>query len=502
MLLTNLRKIHSLAGGEMQRLKKLFIINSIVIAASLFFAVVGVAMENEIAVVGLFFITLPLLTVIPAVALLFRDMTDKRVCDVMHSLPMTASERFWSKILALCYYHIIPTLVVAAAELGLICTRFSEDLAADIKYVWLSYLVGVTALFFTVAVTLICQMCFGTLAEVIYMTVIALTAFSVFPLLVYQNISYAAGFELLYDGMPLFFCLWTYTSVAALDDPKVFSFIAGHEHTFPAWPVLIVNVLISIGVIVLCSRLYKKRTAETVGNPIAFRPFLEVLSVLAVFVMFHYLDNLSRVVAIGSSMAVFMVVHIILARGKSLKAVFAVRILEYAVMIGIILIVNLVNTRTGGFGLVFSSPERELEHCCIEIDLYDYTDNNNGMDGYHDRLNKTLYLEDVDGDKACEIADIIHSHFEPNGDMGWRRFYGKKYVNFAVDERKTNRSKDIMSSDDKYYWDIVFDQTICFDCDVDTLYQELIDAGMKPSSYSENSELDDDGYYPEEVYYY
>ena len=164
MLLTNLRKIHSLAGGEMQRLKKLFIINSIVIAASLFFAVVGVAMENEIAVVGLFFITLPLVTVIPAVALLFRDMTDKRVCDVMHSLPMTASERFWSKILALCYYHIIPTLVVAAAELGLMCARFSEDLADDIKVVWLGYLVGVTALLFTVAVTILCQMCFGTLA--------------------------------------------------------------------------------------------------------------------------------------------------------------------------------------------------------------------------------------------------------------------------------------------------------------------------------------------------
>ena len=498
MLLTNLRKIHSLAGGEMQRLKKLFIINSIVIAASLFFAVVGVAMENEIAVVGLFFITLPLVTVIPAVALLFRDMTDKRVCDVMHSLPMMASERFWSKILALCYYHIIPTLVVAAAELGLICTRFSEDLADDIKVVWLGYLVGVTALLFTVAVTLLCQMCFGTLAEVIYMTLIALTAFSVFPILVYQNITYAAGFDVMFDSMPFFFCLWTYTSVLAVDDTKVFSFIAGHDNTFSAWPVLIVNVFISIGVIYLCSRLYKKRTAETVGNPIAFKLFLEVLSILAVFVMFEFLDQLNRVVAIGSSMAVFMVVHIILARGKSLKTVFAVRVLEYAVMIGIILIVNLVNYKTGGFGLVFSTPDSSLKHCSVEVELYDYTESDNW---YGQRLeHRTLYLEDVDGEKACDIADLLHSHFVSNSDTGWRRYYSKSYANLLVDERKSNQNPHISNPDDKYYWDMVFDQTICFDCDVDTLYQELIDAGMKPSG--EEDMYSDDGYYPEEEYYY
>ena len=71
-----------------------------------------------------------------------------------------------------------------------------------------------------------------------------------------------------------------------------------------------------------------------------------------------------------------------------------------------------------------------------------------------------------------------------------------------VNERKSNQNPHISNPDDKYYWDMVFDQTICFDCDSDTLYQELIDAGMKPSSDSENSELDDDGYYPEEEYYY
>ena len=69
-----------------------------------------------------------------------------------------------------------------------------------------------------------------------------------------------------------------------------------------------------------------------------------------------------------------------------------------------------------------------------------------------------------------------------------------------VDERKSNQNPHISSPDDKYYWDMVFDQTICFDCDSDTLYQELIDAGMKPSG--EEDMYSDDGYYPEEEYYY
>ena len=127
MLQTNLSDLHRLAKGELMRMKKLFIINMIILAASAFFTVVGAAADNGIALVGIFFLCFMIVTVIPAVALLFRDMTDKRVCDVMHSLPMTASQRFWSKIWALCEYHLIPTLVTAFAELFILQARFGND---------------------------------------------------------------------------------------------------------------------------------------------------------------------------------------------------------------------------------------------------------------------------------------------------------------------------------------------------------------------------------------
>ncbi|MBR2304742.1 MAG: hypothetical protein IJ871_06345 [Ruminococcus sp.] len=497
MLRTNLSDLHRLAKGELMRMKKLFIINMIILAASAFFTVVGVAADNGIALIGIFFLCFMIVTVIPAVALLFRDMTDKRVCDVMHSLPMTASQRFWSKIWALCEYHLIPTLVTAFVELFILQVRFGNDevyldnIFNNFGEMMRFYLIGVTCLFFTAAVTLLCQMCFGTIAETLYMSLIALTAFSVFPMLIYSNITMAAGFERMYNNVPMFFCLWTFTSVAGADG-KVFSFIAGQEHTFPAWPVLIVNVLISVGVIYLCSRLYKKRTAETVGNPIAFRLFLEVLSVISVFVMFNFLDMADRIVAVVGSLVVFMVVHIILARGKNLKLIFAGRFLEFVGIIAAVLIVNAICLKTGGFGLAFSEPKGELEHCNIEIYFYE-------ANRFDDGKYEPLYLDDVDKEKVMEITKILHSHFKAadRSNTTWRNYYKNDRVNFVVDERKENKNENSYSSDDRYYWDDVFDQSMCIDCDTETLYQELLDAGMKNHSIWSG----DYGYEDEYVYY-
>ena len=497
MLRTNLSDLHKLAKGELMRMKKLFIINMIILAASAFFTVVGTAADNGIALVGIFFLCFMIVTVIPAIALLFRDMTDKRVCDVMHSLPMTASQRFWSKIWALCEYHLIPTLVVSFAELFILQARFGNDevyqgiISNNFDEMMRFYLIGVTCLFFTAAVTLLCQMCFGTIAETLYMSLIALTAFSVFPMLIYSNITMAAGFEQMYNNVPMFFCLWTFTAVAGADG-KVFSFIAGQEHTFPAWPVLIVNVLISVGVIYLCSRLYKKRTAETVGNPIAFRLFLEILSVISVFVMFNFLDMADRIVAVGGSLVVFMVVHIILARGKNLKLVFAGRLLEFAGIIAAVLIVNAICLKTGGFGLAFSEPKGELEHCNIELYFYE-------ANRFDEGEYQPLYLEDADKDKVIEITKIIHSHFKAadRSNTTWRNYYRNDRLNIEVNERKEFKKADLNDPADKYYWDIVFDQNMCYDCDTETLYQELLDAGMK----SQSKWSSDYGYEDEYVYY-
>ncbi len=325
------------------------------------------------------------------------------------------------------------------------------------------------------------------------MSLIALTAFSVFPMLIYSNITMAAGFEQMYNNVPMFFCLWTFTSVAGADG-KVFSFIAGQEHTFPAWPVLIVNVLISIGVIYLCSRLYKKRTAETVGNPIAFRLFLEILSVISVFVMFSFLDMADRIVAVGGSLVVFMVVHIILARGKNLKLVFAGRILEFAGIIAAVLIVNAIFLKTGGFGLAFLEPKGELEHCNIE--LYFYEANRFDEGGY-----QPLYLEDADKDKVIEITRIIHSHFKAadRSKTAWRNYYRNDRLNIVVNERKEYKKADFYDPADKYYWDSVFDQNMCYDCDTETIYQELIDAGMKPENNDGSEYADEYVYYSSDI---
>lgn len=499
MLLTNLSEINRLAKGELMRMKKMFIINMIILIASAFFVVVGVAAESVVAFLGIIFIGFMIVTVIPSVALLFRDLTDKRVCDVMHSLPMTASQRFWAKIWALCEYHIVPTLVIALAEIIIMDMRFntSSDLSIIANESMYIYLVGVTWLLFTAAVSLLCQMCFGTLAEGIYMALIALAAFSIFPVLVYQNITYSAGFERMFEGVPMFFCLWTYTSAAVFDDGKVFSFIIGHEHRFSAWPVLIVNILISLGVIWLCSRLYKKRTAETVGTPISFRIFLEVLSVISVYVMFNFLVEADMTIAIGASLAVFMVVHIILARGKKIKMVIAGRLLEFGVIIAVVLIVNEICNATGGFGLAYSEPKGDLEHSSIYVDFYDSQSDYFSNDKYY-----SLILLDVDEEKVTEITRIIHSHFKTLGNTrGWRRYYYSDHINFLVDERREFKKNESYNNNEKYYWSNVYDQDMCYDCDAETLYQELIDAGMEPDR---TNDLDHDYYFGDDygtVYY-
>ena len=68
-----------------------------------------------------------------------------------------------------------------------------------------------------------------------------------------------------------------------------------------------------------------------------------------------------------------------------------------------------------------------------------------------------------------------------------------------VNERKEYKKADLYDPADKYYWDIVFDQNMCYDCDTETIYQELIDAGMKPENNNGSEYADEYVYYSSDI---
>ena len=112
---------------------------------------------------------------------LFHESYSKSHADLAYSLPAGAKERFFSKLCTLVKLHILP--VVFWNIIQFISTIITTDLSLKIlaRYAAVLFLTELSTCLFVDLVVILCLVCCGRLAEVIYTAVIITACEAILP---------------------------------------------------------------------------------------------------------------------------------------------------------------------------------------------------------------------------------------------------------------------------------------------------------------------------------
>lgn len=326
----------------------------------------------------------------------FRELTSRQHADVQISLPVSANERFLSKILSVLKISVLP---IAAAEIVLsifalmICVfwggaTLGNALSAFFPIVRI-YLVIIALTMFFVSVSVFCMTCCGTKGEGIYTSFILMFIISVLPYLMWYRISITfAGVESL-PTEPTFLFYWgagAFMIVLDSDTPILLFFI---------------NVIISCLVIAAAGVIYKKRDAQAAGKPIVFKGFFEIFMFLGIItvcdISFHSLIWWLGVLIAG---IISMIIRIVVSRAKLSVKSFMIWIVQFAASAGLFFLIMFAGYQTEGFGIKYISPHfsgSEFTATISTTDVEVYTRSTNFYYNYeldNDGLNKLLDVMD------------------------------------------------------------------------------------------------------------
>ncbi len=409
---------------------------------------------------------------------IFRDMTNQQICDVQHSLPMSGVQRYFSKLLAMCYIHIFPVFIfsgIAAITGGILCSSNHVNGELNLKI----FISLITAALFTDAMTIVCTCCCGAFAESIYFTLIMMFCTSIMPVMLYNVlIRNFAGFDM-YD-VPHFIGIWSYSFVALVEDLN-FVFYG------------IINCLISAAVMLLTVFIYKKRDASTVGTPIVSRFFFELMLIMGVFTVYSImLFEIEAVYGLVVVAIIYIVIHIVVSRAKLNLKSFMVWLLKYAATSAVFIVFMGAAYMTGCFGLAKKLPAENLDHAFLHIDVdcsdrynynsvsfncYDFGAYKEALESDESResLRTLSTLNDKQVREACRIvqnkylnrkktvSDYISMLY--NGDMHLLRKYGYDntamiYISVIKPVSEKNKSPyEVIDPETKWYEQDIFEQS-------------------------------------------
>lgn len=304
----------------------------------------------------------------------FKDMHDIPTADVQMSMPLSSAERYFSRLLTICRIWLIPFFISAAGAFLLSAmfagTHYSYDHYDRLEYsrtyhpeVLMVYnlhmlLWFMAAVLFIIAVTVVCQCCIGAKAESKYLPVMMMTALSIFTPAIYSFIVYGFA-DIQTSGEPFIYSLWTFSALAVEFDSVRDTIL------------MMVNCLISLGVIFCGQFICKRRDARTVGKPIVFPLFFEVIMFITLtlfFVLFHA-DWESFVVMflawLGS-----IILRIVVSRKNFSFAKIGIWTGMFIGYYVIFLLFMYIAFLTGGFGAITKTPApSEYEGVGATIDI-------------------------------------------------------------------------------------------------------------------------------------
>lgn len=318
----------------------------------------------------------------------FKDMHDIPSADVSMSMPLSGIERYFSKILTIVRTWLLPFLISAAGAFLLSAIfggshyyySFDERMTYDrsyhpevmMKYNLQMFLWFMAAVLFIISVTAVCQCCIGAKAESRYLPVILMTALSIFVPAVYAFITdHFADVSLsdYFDDYSSLFYVWTFSAIFAEFD------------SLKNVLLMILNCLISAGVIISGAFICRKRDARTVGRPIVFKLFFEIIMAVTLTLFFLIMH-----VGSGNLVVLFLgwlgsiILRIVVSRKNFSFSKIGVWTGMFAVYYVLFLVFMYIAFITGGFGAIYKTPSADAydgSNVIIGIDIDEI-----GLDGY------------------------------------------------------------------------------------------------------------------------
>ncbi|SDB37284.1 hypothetical protein SAMN02910317_01820 [Ruminococcaceae bacterium FB2012] len=293
--------------------------------------------------------------IVPAV---FKEVYNRQFADVEFSLPMSASERFRSKLLVLAKDHLLPFLIAQLVILTVaLITVPSEQCALIVK----DFLSNIINLLFTDGISLLCVSCCGCLAECIYTPLLSAAALSlILPL------SYVKFFVLLAGRLDV----PSGVSGFPIGYPFVNDLISNSDYYYQTSffssisigmtvMMLVINMLFCAALILLAFRIYRKRNGLNVGKPMVFKAFYRVFVAvvsLAIILLF-FLNSFYLSIFVG--LLAFLGISVTTKRAKMKLRDLEFWLLGFVGCLFSVVAVGFVAYITGGFGHL-KAPAAEI----------------------------------------------------------------------------------------------------------------------------------------------
>ncbi|GEM_PF-686115 len=430
---------------------------------------------------------------------LFSDMHNRQQCDITLSLPMTANERYFSKLMALTFIQIIPAIFWTVLANVMVIAGFAgyhRGVGNAAEYALPLTLLYLSVILFTAAVSIFWNCCCGSAAESIYFPIITAGIITALPsTMIYTMVENYARVSTGYINEH-FLSLWSYMPLIMVEeyDAKWYS-----VNTF-------INCLISLAVIFVCLLIYRKRDGKTVGSPIVFKSAYSLMMLLGVFtvLVIFYMTGIFGMGLVVAAL-VYTIINIIVSRAKlSVKSVL-VWLLRYAADCVCFIAVLALGYVTNGFG--YNGLEANLKNdgsLYIDVSMnYNYFDEDYGNEVWGDyKISADASKKDIE-----KVFDIIYEakRQDKKSISGFLKNFGNVYYN-PFDEYSDTLEINVNSrkydGDDMYYSNMVYGQTIYYES-VDDVKKVISKLNALPylerQNYDDLDEyLNDDGYYIDE----
>lgn len=325
----------------------------------------------------------------------FRDMNNQQICDVSMALPIKASERFFSKLLCLCFIQILPQLVCVLGGNGIriiLARILYGELPGEVTEYLFKLVFGyLAAEMFAMSIVVLCVCCCGAPAESSYFSIILMVIINVLPLcFVYHLVSNCAGLPYWFGDMKkIDFGYWGFLYLADFNNKFILHCAVG--------------CVISLAVMLLSGLIYVRRDAKTVGTPIASRVFFEVTMTLGVVTVFlFFVLSFAALWGLLIAAVAYIIINIIVSRAKINVLSFVKWGGKYLITAAAFLVVAVTAIKTGGFGFIYERPAAEHLHSAeYTISYYEIGDTSEGV---------YLRTDELTSEQADKVMSICKKH--------------------------------------------------------------------------------------------
>lgn len=409
--------LHNMLCGISSREKMAIIIGILHIVAApaaIIAAIVAIYSKKSVDSVSVFLFTGSITTAVAGFLGIFIAIDSfsclhtKSVVDMRLSLPLTATQRFFSNFLAGLAVYIGPFLAAQVLSLlGMtygflfmdgktflapagyrdgktiyreyVCEVFHEAFPVLLKLI----LCGVLAMLMLYTLTTLVTVCCGNKFESIAYTLLINVMIPLTIYLVFESM-FMGLYGVDYAMSEVITRLMMYTSpaggiMAALDWASDEYGVFGANMNFAVW--VVVYVLLTAAMAAASFFLYRKRRAEQVSKPFVFKLIYYIISSAAVFCAYSafYMENAELAPAVLTTLIMYIIFEY--AANRGFKKIW-LSFIKYIGVMGASVLIVFAAHKTEGFGMVTRVPDIsavksvEFDYSGFYGTLYNYNINN------------------------------------------------------------------------------------------------------------------------------